>query len=110
MLAHELSLSHFGVMSRAIMMSSLLVPEGTTGRTMASSWTTKSTTTGTSLISIALAIVVSTSSGRVHRGLTQPLASAGSAQRVPDFVNPSLHRAAPFWARPEFYGVQACAG
>ena len=43
-------------------MSSLLVPAATIGQTMASRWTRKSTTTGTSLISIALLIVASTSS------------------------------------------------
>ena len=59
-------------MSRANLISSLLVPAATIGHTMASWCTRKSTTTGTSLISIALSIVASTSSGLSQRRPTQP--------------------------------------
>ncbi len=51
-------------MSRATWMSSLLTPAATIGQTISSRCTTKSTTTGTSLIDIAFSIVASTSSGR----------------------------------------------
>ena len=51
---------------------SLLTPAGTIGHTMASRCTTKSTTTGRSLTSIAARIVASTSSGRSQRRPTQP--------------------------------------
>ena len=50
-----------GARSRATLMSSLLVPAATIGHTMASLCTTKSTTTGASLIDIAFSIVASTS-------------------------------------------------
>ena len=63
-------------MSRANLMSSLLVPAATIGHTIASRCTRKSMTTGTSLISIALRIVSSTSSGESQDSPTQPYASA----------------------------------
>ena len=59
-------------MSRAIWISSLLVPAGTIGHTMASWCTVKSTTTGRSLIDMAFSIVESTSSVFSHRMPTQP--------------------------------------
>ena len=61
-----------GAMSRAYLMSSLLVPAATIGHTIASRCTRKSTTTGTSLISIAFSIVASTSSGDSQASPTQP--------------------------------------
>ena len=66
------SRSHTGAMPRAFWILSLLTPAGTIGHTMASRCTTKSTTTGTSLISMALAIVASMSSGDSQRRPTQP--------------------------------------
>lgn len=58
----------------------------TIGQTMASSWTMKSTTTGRSLMALALAMTASSSSGDSQRIATQPMASASltkSGTRVP---------------------------
>src|SRR6478609_3355401 len=66
------SSSNRGARSRAYLMSSLPVPAATIGQTIASRCTRKSTTTGTSLISIALLMVASTSSGLSHARPTQP--------------------------------------
>ena len=52
--ASDSSRSHCGAVSRATWIRSLLAPAATIGQTMASRWTTKSTTTGRSLTSIAL--------------------------------------------------------
>src|SRR5690606_4868170 len=68
--------SHSGARSRAILMSSLVVPAATIGQTMASLWTMKSITTGASSISMALAMTSSTSSAFSQRRPTQPYASA----------------------------------
>src|SRR3954465_9555792 len=57
-------------------MSSLDVPAATIGHTIASLPTTKSTTTGTSLMPIAFSIVASTSAALSQRSPTQPMASA----------------------------------
>ena len=57
-------------------MSSFDVPAATIGHTIASRWTRKSTTTGTSLISIALLMVESTSAGFSQARPTAPYASA----------------------------------
>ena len=70
------SSSNSGARSRAYLISSLDVPAATIGHTMASRCTRKSTTTGTSLISIALLIVASTSSGLSQARPTAPYASA----------------------------------
>ena len=63
-------------MSRATLMSSLLVPAATIGQTIASLCTTNSTTTGTSLIEFAFSITASTSAGSSARSPTHPIASA----------------------------------
>src|SRR5690606_37332391 len=73
---HSSSPSQFGAMSRATLMSSLLVPAATIGHTIASLCTTNSTTTGASLIAIALSITASTSPGCSARRPTQHIASA----------------------------------
>ena len=57
-------------------MSSLLAPAATIGQTIASWWTTKSTTTGMSLMRIAFSIVPSTSAADSQRSPTPPSASA----------------------------------
>src|SRR5215469_2857403 len=64
--------SQSGAMSRANLMSSLLVPAATIGHTMASLWTTKSITTGWSLMAMACSITASTSSLRSHRKPMHP--------------------------------------
>src|SRR5699024_1875301 len=75
-LTHNTSSSNSGAMSRAILMSSLLVPAATIGHTMASRSTTKSMTTGASLMLMALLIVASRSAALSHRRPTHPNASA----------------------------------
>src|SRR5690606_41632340 len=71
------SSSNSGAMSRANLMSSLLVPAATIGQTIASRCTRKSPTTGTSSISIAFWMVASTSAGLSQARPTAPYASAG---------------------------------
>src|SRR5690606_9510311 len=56
-----------GRTSRAAMISSLEVPAATIGHTIASSWTTKSTTTGRSLIELASSMTLSRSAGSSQR-------------------------------------------
>ena len=73
-------MSHLGAMSRAIWMSSLLVPAATIGQTIASRCTTKSTTTGASVTAIALSMVASTESLSEQRSPTPPIASASLAK------------------------------
>ena len=58
------------------MISSLLVPAATIGQTIASLPTTKSMTTGASLIAMAASMVLSTSAAFSQRSPTQPSASA----------------------------------
>src|SRR5215472_13033887 len=64
--------SQSGAMSRANLMSSLPVPAATIGHTMASLWTTKSITTGWSLMAMACSMTASTSSLRSHRSPMHP--------------------------------------
>ena len=63
-------------MSRATLISSLLVPAATIGHTMASLCTTNSTTTGTSLIDSRLLDHRVDIAGSSARRPTQPIASA----------------------------------
>src|SRR5262245_37864404 len=66
--AHQMSSSSkVGRTPRANMISSLLVPAATMGHTIAFLPTTKSTTTGPSLIFMAISIVLSTSAAVSHR-------------------------------------------
>src|SRR3954469_1192167 len=65
-----------GRTSRADRMSLLLAPAATMGQTWASWPTTKSMTTGASLIAMAFSITASTSSLLSQRSPTQPIASA----------------------------------
>src|ERR1700761_2371011 len=71
LLAHSVA-SHSGAMSRACLMSSLLVPAATIGQTIASLWTMKSITTGWSLMAIACSMTESTSSLRSQRSPMHP--------------------------------------
>src|SRR5690606_32107372 len=68
--------SHSGAMSRAILMSSWVVPAATIGQTMAPLSPMKAITTGASLISMAWAMAASTPSAFAQRRPTQPYASA----------------------------------
>src|SRR5690349_13764234 len=72
------SLSNSGRMLRAAMIWSLPVPAATIGHTCASAPTTKSITTGRSLIAMASWMTRSTSSRDSARRPTQPMASASS--------------------------------
>src|SRR5882724_2172510 len=72
LLAHKSVTSHSGAMSRACLMSSLLVPAATIGQTIASLCTMKSTTTGWSLMAMACSMTASTSSVRSQRRPMQP--------------------------------------
>src|SRR5207248_3362321 len=84
-LAHSVT-SQSGAMSRATLMSSLLVPAATMGQTMASRCTMKSITTGRSLISMACLMTSSTSAAVSQRRPAHPEASASltkSGIRVP---------------------------
>src|SRR3954453_1530279 len=69
-----------GRTSRAAMISSLLAPAATIGHTWASWPTTKSMTTGASVIAIAFSITASTSSLDSQRSPMQPIASASSTK------------------------------
>ena len=71
-------------------MSSFDVPAATIGHTIASLPTTKSITTGASLIAIAFSIVASTSSAVSQRSPTQPIASASSTKSGRYFARPAL--------------------
>ena len=66
------SRSHSGAPPRAIWILSLLTPAGTIGQTMASRCTTKSMTTGLSLMARAFSMVASTCSSRSQRMPSQP--------------------------------------
>src|SRR5262249_37741531 len=68
--------SNSGRRPRAAMISALLVPAATIGHTCASAPTTKSTTTGRSLMARAWLITSTTSSARSQRNPTHPSASA----------------------------------
>src|SRR3954454_8042657 len=87
-----------GRTSRAARMSSLLAPAATIGHTWASCPTTKSMTTGASLMDMAFSMTASTSSLVSHRRPTQPSASARttkSGMRT-GFGVPSALRACSF--------------
>src|SRR5262252_76276 len=97
-LAHSVT-SQSGAMSRATLMSSLLVPAATMGQTMASRCTTKSITTGRSWISMACLTTASTSAAFSQRSPAQRYASASltkSGIRVPAEV-PCSTRSRSVW-------------
>ena len=97
--------SNSGARSRAYLMSSLLVPAATIGHTIASRCTRKSTTTGTSSISIALAMVASTSAGLSHE---QPDAAVGLGEL--DEVGDRAWSAGRCWSSARCRTASATAG